>query len=279
MSELPGNELSVLAQLRDWIEEREGIRLRKEAGQPKPWSKDPVFQTTYFCNVHREDDKVTKWIRYRYASPAVPYFDVNLAFARFINWPDTLECMPWISPDSVGELRNFLARKPGKIFGDAYIISTNGRKMGKAVYLCEYVVPELLHCLGSGGLQTRECSAAHEALVRIFGVASFMSGQIIGDMKNTKGHPLYDAIDKRTFAVPGPGSLRGLSWIFRNSPDKPIARLFVAELVRVRDGLYNKLHCAVQMDNQDLQNCLCEFDKYMRVTNGTGRSKRRYPGT
>jgi hypothetical protein len=29
---------------------------------------------------------------------------------------------------------------------------------------------------------------------------------------------------------------------------------------------------------QDLQNCLCEFDKYMRVSTGAGRSKRKYNG-
>jgi hypothetical protein len=29
---------------------------------------------------------------------------------------------------------------------------------------------------------------------------------------------------------------------------------------------------------QNLQNCFCEYDKFMRVTNGTGRSKRKYKG-
>ena len=29
---------------------------------------------------------------------------------------------------------------------------------------------------------------------------------------------------------------------------------------------------------QNLQNCFCEYDKFMRVTEGTGRSKRKYNG-
>jgi len=50
-------------QLIYWINERENIRLKKEAGESPPWSSNPVMQVTYFCNVNREDDKVTKWIR------------------------------------------------------------------------------------------------------------------------------------------------------------------------------------------------------------------------
>jgi len=46
-----------------WMKERERVRVRKERGDPKPWSEDPVFQQTYFCNVNREYDRVTKFIR------------------------------------------------------------------------------------------------------------------------------------------------------------------------------------------------------------------------
>jgi hypothetical protein len=44
----------------DWCIEREAIRVRREAGQPPPWSQDPVFQKGRFLNVFREDDKGTK---------------------------------------------------------------------------------------------------------------------------------------------------------------------------------------------------------------------------
>lgn len=44
----------------DWCIEREAIRVRREAGQPPPWSQDPVFQKRRFLNVFREYDKGTK---------------------------------------------------------------------------------------------------------------------------------------------------------------------------------------------------------------------------
>ena len=52
----------------DWCIEREAIRVRREAGQPPPWSQDPVFQKGRFLNVFREDDKGTKAVL-RFAAP------------------------------------------------------------------------------------------------------------------------------------------------------------------------------------------------------------------
>ena len=43
-----------------FITEREAIRLKKEAGEPKPWTSDPILQQYRFCNVRRMDDKVSK---------------------------------------------------------------------------------------------------------------------------------------------------------------------------------------------------------------------------
>ena len=47
-----------------WVKERMAVLTNRMAfDNPKPWSDDPIFQSTYFCNVRREDDKVTRWIR------------------------------------------------------------------------------------------------------------------------------------------------------------------------------------------------------------------------
>ena len=41
---------------------------------------------------------------------------------------------------------------------------------------------------------------------------------------------------------------------------------------------HEELELSENFEMQDLQNCFCEFDKYMRILNGTGRSKRSYNG-
>src|SRR2546423_1636561 len=49
-------------ELIDWISERTAIHTKKEAGHPPPWTDDPVLREWSFCNVRREDDRVTRWI-------------------------------------------------------------------------------------------------------------------------------------------------------------------------------------------------------------------------
>ena len=51
-----------IQQLQQFIIERENIRLRKEAGDPRPWTTDPILAAKSFCNVRREDDRGTKWL-------------------------------------------------------------------------------------------------------------------------------------------------------------------------------------------------------------------------
>ena len=46
----------------NFCKERENIRLKRERGLPRPWSKDPIFQNGRFLNVFREDDRVSKSI-------------------------------------------------------------------------------------------------------------------------------------------------------------------------------------------------------------------------
>ena len=44
----------------DFCKERESIRVKRERGDPPPWTSDPVFQRGRFLNVFREDDRGTK---------------------------------------------------------------------------------------------------------------------------------------------------------------------------------------------------------------------------
>jgi hypothetical protein len=290
MSEFNGNALSSLDRVRNlkyWMEERERIRLKKESGQPKPWSDDPIFQTTYFCNVNRENDRVTKGIRALYSGyVGDELFEVNIGFARIINRIETLKQIGYIrsaaSFPNVGYALSELKKEGNTVFGDAYIVSTNGRAMPKAQYVAEVLLPALYEGVGPGFhspqyLAAPTLAAWYEHYMAVFGISSFMAGQNLADLKHTVDHPLASARDKTTWSCPGPGSLRGLSWIEYGTADKPSSRTYVRDIASVA-VLLRLERCEIQYDMQDLQNCLCEFDKYMRINNGTGRSKRRYPG-
>src|SRR6516162_4469256 len=84
-----------------WIEEREAIRLRRAVGQSRPWTNDPILDAWSFCNVRREHDYVTTWIREHWREPHAddPDLFFAMAVARLVNWPDSLAAIgypvPW----------------------------------------------------------------------------------------------------------------------------------------------------------------------------------------
>lgn len=267
-----------------WIAERELIRQRKEVQDLLPWSDDPVFQRTYFCNVRREADKVTKWIRDFY-SPFVndPSFEYNIILSRFINWPATLNYIGYRSShDPEGLQSDILAAgdQQGKIWGGAYIITTHGIPMCKVAYLVDHVLEgvDKAYPATVEGTRKGSCAQAAHALQRVEGIGSFLSGQIVADLKNTKGHPLQSAVDWRTFVTPGPGSLKGASWFHYGEPGRVTMSNFQRHFSEIREYVNTHSPIAREICNQDLQNCLCEYDKYMRVKSGTGKSKRNYNG-
>lgn len=268
-----------------WIQERHDILTKRMAGQPKPWSKDPVFQNTYFCNVRREDDKVTQFIR-KFYSPHVEdrMFEYNIIFSRFINWPPTIEVIKYMQDHDPEWLLNYLdcLASNGKIWGNAYVITTHGIPMPKAAYLCRNVLGGVYRGLDALRKACRgpSLALAAEALEGFEGVGPFLAGQVVADLKNTPGHPLASADDWWEFVMPGPGSIRGASWVLYGKSEGVTYSTFQRAFQEIREYVDHKWvpEMGVVLHSQDLQNCLCEFDKYCRVTTGSGRSKRGYAG-
>jgi hypothetical protein len=220
-------------------------------------------------------------------------FELNIVFARLINWPETLKQVGYITHEQAdgdafqGVERSLQdAKDVGKVFGDAYIVSTNGLAVPKAQYVCEVLLPAAYEQLGAGSgwrgaWGSGALARAYQGLIGVRGLGSFMAGQIIADLKNTDGHPLQEAVDWKSWCTPGPGSLRGLSWIGMGSNEhgNKYKKEFEHYLTQVRYELeYQHCDLVKTICNQDLQNCLCEFDKYCRIMSGAGRSKRRYNG-
>lgn len=261
-----------------WITERERVRILKEGDHPKPWSDDPVFQSVYFCNVRREDDKVTRWIRTNWSHPEHHNFVLAMCVARIFNYPGTLGSLgfpyEW-DPDAVRASLRAREWKGMQIWSGAYVITTHGRKMSKI----DYCVEVLSHIAQSDiNEEIADCTTlaeAHKVINQYEGFGSFLAAQVVADLKNTPGHHLNNAEDWWEFSAPGPGSLRGLKWLYGDFSPSQYQTLIRDTGIRIfphTEAVVGKI-CA-----QDLQNCLCEFDKYMRVKNGTGRSKRRYNG-
>lgn len=269
-----------------WIREREKVRLLKEAGAAKPWSTDWVFQQVYFCNVHREDDRVTRWIRQNWPRPPnePTWHEFAMCVARLLNWPPSLELIGypndvfspqqgWIS-NAIDTLRA-QAASGKKVWGNAYVVTTHGQKIDKLTYLEGLLKHMADFPMHEEILMRTTLKQAHEYLTGFEGFGSFMAGQVVADLKNSKGHHLQKADDWWTWSAPGPGSMRGLQWLYghRITPSQ-----YDQAIYDIRNRLGEDLP-ALEICAQDVQNCLCEFDKYCRVRTRSGRSKRSYNGT
>ena len=265
-----------------FVVERYMVYLNRQRGHPPPWTKDKILQQYRFCNVYREYDKVTAWIRDNWRTP---YRDcVDLWFwmvqARFINRIEALELLPTPSqafnPSRFIDILQRHHRKGGKVFSAAYIISTGGKRMDKIEYVAEHVLDPLWKARHSLRPQKGDYLANYAAKLKLHnGLGSFIVGQIIADIKYVR--PLLHARDWWTFAVSGPGSRRGLNRVYDRTGRWNESEWYDSLLAlwkRVEQPL-----AAVEMPPmhmQDLQNCLCEFDKYERARLGEGRPKQNY---
>lgn len=265
-----------------FIKERENVRMRKEAGKKRPWTKDPILATYRFCNVHREDDRVTRWIAYNWRDQPTAGKDLwfALVIARLFNNPETLLYIGYPLPYKPGKLQRDLdawEQAGRKVFNAAYIVSTNGKAMKKVPYLFAHVLAPLWAARERLRPKAGQTLAQyHFQLMGFDGLGSFMAAQVVADLKYVE--PLRSAIDWQTWAAPGPGSKRGLNRVRDEPVDAPWPGLsWKAYLDQLLDAVNGRLASSgIHLHAQDLQNCLCEFDKYERARTGEGKPKQLY---
>lgn len=267
-----------------FVLERERVRRKKEAGDPLPWTDDPILAKFRFCNVHRENDRVTRWIHTNWLEPNTFDPDVwfAMAVARHVNLPQTLAAIgypvPWNPERFIGAIQGLRDLKL-PAYNAAYMIrAARGKDWGdKAEYLAKCVLGPMWEKRGEICPKEGDTLAAfNQRLLAQYGVAGFMSGQIIADTKHA--FVLSAAEDWWTFAVSGPGSRRGLNRLLgRDKGARWKEEAWHAELLALLSHLMTDVEVEVQeIDAQNCQNCLCEVDKYMRSFYEEGRPKQRY---
>lgn len=272
----------MLSEFIKFITERELIRQRRERGYEAPWTDDPYLRAGYFCNVRREDDKVTRWISENWVKPNADDPDMWFAMtvARNINLPDTLQELGYPVPwDPEHFVKTLTARRDAdkRSYGSAYMIrSSRTHGQIKAVYQAEkQFTPAWEERVR---LRPREGDTLDDyfnLLLPEHGYGSFLAGQVIADLKHVG--PLKQASDWFTWCTPGPGSQQGLNALLGRDLKlqwKPNEfRQAVGELqgyINSRWDLTETL-CA-----QNVQSCLCEYSKYYKAKHLGIRFKRQY---
>lgn len=287
-------KVKMLRQLLYWVQERQIVHLKRQNGDPWPWTKDPILQRYRFCCSYREDDKVTKWIRENWREPYKdhPNLWFAMAIARQINWPDALQAMGFPEVwDPRKALRALDKRRNGgeKVFTSAYLI---GGGIPKGMAKTRYIIMNVLNPLYRYSLnhrtkifQNNTLKETWEWLVQFHGWGKFLAYEVITDLRHTRY--LCNAIDIKTWANVGPGAERGLNRLYeRELRTHQNQAILLEELCTVSEWIEKNRDQSIlpTWEARDAEHLFCEFDKMLRVTERqsqnriVGLERFRHPG-
>lgn len=262
-----------------FVLERWRIHVAKDVEKlPAPWTTDPILQKYRFCNVMREHDKVTKWIAKHWRNPhrTDPMLMFNMALARLINYPPALADIgyqvTWDATRGNNIAKAIRARQSEglKCFSSAYMVTgTESKGMDKIDFVL-LILSRLWEVYPQLNFESCE---QFSSSVRVKGISTFLSGQIVADVKYTPW--LKQTPDWWSFATPGPGSVRGLNRMY----SLPLERQMGDDEFKMKLRGVIAIPLGMMLHAQDIQNCLCEFDKYCRVKYQQGQPKQLYVPT
>jgi hypothetical protein len=263
-----------------WMEERQRVFLKKEAGDPWPWTKDPILQKHKFCNVYREQDTVTKWIREHWREPYANHSNLWFAMciARHVNWPPTLEKIgfpeEW-EPKRVLKLMRKLREQGTQLYSGAYMLTAGGGNLGvdkpfitvekilNPIYKSVQKIPPEWMYPPYANLETVWSWFTESGF---YGFGPFMAYEVVSDLRRTRY--LRNASDINTWANPGPGARRGLNRLYnRPLKLKPPREQLIEEMRVVFDWLNKNKNPDLlpTLEMRDVEHSLCEFDKNQRA--------------
>jgi hypothetical protein len=268
---------------------RESIRIRREAGNPPPWTDDPILQQFRFCNVFREDDLTTRWFRENLRDPlkenpekvifaTVAFRWFNRIKAGCVFADDLLEGR-WDAIDIKRRILDVMIDGP-YVTGSFIVKTPNGMNKLDGVLWCINNVWRENARLSADLYQTVSQEAAWTRLTQFPYLGDFMAYEVTTDLRHTCVGGQWN--DLHTWANPGPGACRGLARVQGRPVDsynrsrETHRRQVIAgmqELLQLsrNPGVWPAHWCPWEM--REVEHTLCEFDKYERARLGEGEPR------
>lgn len=273
-----------------YIVEREKIRQKKEAGEPRPWTKDDILNTYKFTNVHREHDRTTQQLRKLYDKHADKSPDdvtlLHCGIYRYFGTWEFAHDIGWTNKITKGFFRHLVMvaktrlAAGERVFTGAYVITNAGLSEPKENVVTRYLdrlwfcADLITKCMGEAG----SWEAGFRELTKLdgFGGTGFMAKEVLQDYLLCR--PGKWCKDRDTWSPMGPGARRGINRLLGQPVDRrETEAYFIAALMDVRGAVNDELvGTGIRLTAHDVQFCLCEFDKYERVRLGQGRPRSKY---
>lgn len=206
-----------------FLRERYRILLRRRAGDPAPWTSDPVLQAWRFCNVRREDDKVTTWFRENIRDPLAEDPKVFFATIAF-RWFNTIETGQLLKPYLLSgewpreEVERELKRRKdaGKTIFTAAFMINSAPGIEKHVNILD-ILDGVREDFPTRLLLPRSKQDMFEYVLTIPRLGNFAAYQVVVDLQYT--YLLRGAPDLNEFTVAGPGCAKGIGLCFFENAD------------------------------------------------------------
>src|SRR5262245_23903606 len=203
----------------DYMRERERIRLRKEAGAPPPWTKDPVMQETYLTNVKREHDRTTVQLRSIYEAhkiaPPVQHL-LNCAIYRYFGRHEFAQAVGWqetFNPSHINAVVEERQAQGLPVYTGAYMVhATPGDRRPKHVQVGGFIggVWRVRDELCRIATQTNSWERFARRLQQVEGFGAFLAKEVTLDTFFTPIWPKPPR-DLNTWTGIGPGARRGVA--------------------------------------------------------------------
>lgn len=282
-----------------YFNERERVRQKREAGEPKPWTQDSTLQQFSFTNILRRHDKTSQHFINKHYTPnfscsfgeavvnaaALRYFG-SIAFSEEHSWiTDSVIRNPEGMASDLYATVDRVISKGEKPFTSAYVITNMGLRLPKVQVVIErFLVPLALEIENLEYLYVHNPKKwrplAEYMIKNLMGFADFTTKEVLQDVVYT--NILEGYTDCNEWTPVGPGAQRGVNRLL----GEPLTSR------KGRDLEYMKALRTILMDNAEphmqtilpefdlhaVQFMCCEFDKLLRVRNGEGRPKKKYKG-
>ena len=293
-----------------FIKERYKIHLRKDVyKKPRPWTQDPIMKKYRFTNVRREHDRNTKWLIQNVSkntSLNKREKILNSMLFRLFNKIETAELIG--IPIKLSDIKNLDTDKYAKLFLDnenqikcfftgAYMSSGMLKEFHKLTgdYYSPISVMKIVQSMGKNHFPRRIWEAESpmevaELLMTYNGISQFTAYQLFVDFTYIEDFPFSE----NEFTMAGPGAVYGLNYLFKYTGDFTPEEL----IFWLRDHWKELNQYSLQnggkhtlnpqktfidlpeydrvMNVMSIENCLCEFSKYMKTKLGTGRPRKKY---
>lgn len=262
--------------------ERYNIFLKRRAGEQKPWTTDDYLRQFKFCNVFREDDATTIWIRENIRDPLrdSPSVFQAMVIARWFNRISTLEILKeMILEDSwTNEGARALLENVQPLITAAYMIRTptGTDKLTGLLWNIDQALPAVREYSKKMKPDASLEETTHW-LAQFPNLGNFLAYEVITDLRHTA--LLENAPDIMDWANPGPGAERGIERFVDGSAGSEENQIRVMQeiLAASTEPQYWPAEWP-KWEMRDAEHVLCEFDKYERVRLGEGTPKQRYDG-